>query len=162
MNQDTELNLQAYLDEELSEGEARKISVQLKNDAQANALIEELRFIKVGLRENELELKLPESREFYWSKIQREINRDVKVASPRATLRWWKPGYVRFAGVFAGACALLMLSFFAFDGQNDSRAMDEVEGTGEDMGSITYHSDKENMTVVYLFDRDPERMIDSK
>jgi hypothetical protein len=29
-----------------------------------------------------------------------------------------------------------------------------VEGTGDYMGAITYHSDADQMTVVYLFDRE--------
>ena len=38
----------------------------------------------------------------------------------------------------------------------------EVEGAADDMGSITFQSDKDGMTVVYLFNREPISMINSK
>lgn len=161
MNEETKLKLQAYLDGEISEREAREVSAQLKEDNQASALFRELQFTRAALRGNEVELKLPETREFYWSKIQREIARGSTESAPRPMVQWWKPAYVRVAGVFAAGCALLMISFVAFKGNNNSYATDEVEGTGEEMGSITYHSDKEGMTVVYLFDRDTEKAVDS-
>ncbi|MEO6183205.1 MAG: hypothetical protein ABIP71_08945 [Verrucomicrobiota bacterium] len=156
MNEKNKFKLQAHLDGELSSGEAREFSETLSKDAEAQSLLTELKFIKAALRGNEMELKLPETREFYWSKIRREIARDSQQAAPRPIVRWWKPAYVRFAGIVAAGCGLLMISFIAFNGQNESYATDEVEGTGEEMGSITYHSDKEGMTVVYLFDRDAD------
>ena len=158
MNEETQFKLQSHLDGELSSGEARDVSALLKEDVQAKALFAELQFTKTFLRGNELELKLPETREFFWNKIQGEIDRDT---SPREVVKWWKLAYVRFAGISAAGCALLMISFVAFNGQNGSYLTDEVEGTGEEMGSITYHSDKEGMTVVYLFDREAEKVIDS-
>ena len=160
MNEEIKLKLQAHLDGELSEREARGISKQLSNDSAVRSLFAELQFTKTALCGNELELKLPETREFYWSKIQREIERSGKVAAPVQRVSWWKPAYVRLGGGFAAACALLMISFIAFNGQNESYVTDEVEGT-DDMGAITYHSDKEGMTVVYLFDREGEKVVDS-
>ena len=162
MNEETQLKLQAYLDGELSEGEAREVSLQLKEDARASALFNELQLTKSILRENEPELELPETREFYWSKIQREVERTPREAAPRPAVQWWKPAYSRFAGAFAAGCALLMISFIAFNAQHRSGAMEEVEGTTDEMGSITFQSDKDGMTVVYLFDREPVSMIDSE
>ena len=162
MNEETQFKLQACLDGELSEREARKVSLQLKEDAHAFALFDELQMTKSILRENEPELKLPETREFYWSKIQREVERTSRETAPRPTVQWWKPAYIRFAGALAAGCALLTISFIAFNGQHRTHAMEEVEGTTDEMGSITFQSDKDGMTVVYLFDREPVSMIDSK
>ena len=162
MNTETQLRLQAYLDGELSERESREISAQLKDDPQANALFNELQSTRTALRGNELEMKLPETREFYWSKIQREVERSSRETAPRPAAQWWKPAYMRVAGVFAAGCAVLMISFMAFNGQTRSYAMDEVEGAADDMGSITFQSDKDGMTVVYLFNREPISMINSK
>ena len=74
INHETELELQAYLDGELSAGEAKAIADLLGRDAGAQALYQELRTAKSLLAGNELDRKLPESREFYWSKIQRQID----------------------------------------------------------------------------------------
>ena len=83
MNPDKALKIQSYLDGELSDREARSISEWLATDNEARLLFEELQFTKVALAKNEPELKLPESREFYWSKIEREIRRqDQPVAQP--------------------------------------------------------------------------------
>ncbi len=159
MNEETKFKLQAHLDGELSKGEARELSELLSKDAESQSLLAELSFTKAALRGNEIELKLPETREFYWSKIQSDIERGSRETAPRSNAKWWTQAYVQFAGVFAGGCALVMISFIAFHGQ--AYSTDEVEGTGEEMGSITYHSEKEGMTVVYLFDRETEKVVDS-
>ena len=70
----------------------------------------------------------------------------------------------RFAGGFAAGCALLMVTFIAFQNDNVAKFASvpgEIEGNGE-MGAITYHSNADRMTVVYLFDREPSEMVDSE
>src|SRR6185369_11737100 len=47
----------------------------LAKDADATALLGELRNTRKALADHEPALKVPESREFYWSKIEREIQR---------------------------------------------------------------------------------------
>lgn len=160
MNDETKIKLQAFLDGELSGRDAAEISELLNQDAEAKSFYAELQFVKNALRENEPELKLPESREFFWSKIQREIERDETTARP--AFSWWKPAYVRFAAGFAALCALLMISFMAFDNGQSTKLVPEVVGDGGEMGVITYHSDVERMTVVYLFDREQDDVIDSE
>ena len=76
MNRDFQLKLQAYLDGELPPQETEKVIHSLRTDPEALALHEELKLTKSLLQGNELEIKLGESREFYWSKICREIGRD--------------------------------------------------------------------------------------
>ena len=165
MNDETKIKLQAYLDGELSGREATEISDFLNRDAEAKSFFAELQFVKTAMRGNELEIKLPESREFYWSKIQREIERDAKMQPSRVSaFAWWKPTYVRFAGGMAAACALLMISFIAFNNGSPAKVASvpgEIEGNGE-MGAITYHSNADRMTVVYLFDREPGEVVDSE
>ena len=71
MNQDRELQIQAFVDGELSARQARKVEEWLATDAEAQALLRELQATKAALAQNEPQLTLPETREFYWSKIQR-------------------------------------------------------------------------------------------
>jgi len=85
MNQDRELQIQALLDGELSGRQARKVEQWLAGDADAQALAQELKATKTALAQNEPLLALPETREFYWSKIQRQIEAAVperKAAQP--------------------------------------------------------------------------------
>ncbi|MEO5802657.1 MAG: hypothetical protein ABIR24_03940 [Verrucomicrobiota bacterium] len=163
MNDETKIKLQAYLDGELSRRDARGISELLTTDNEAQSLLGELQMVKSALHGNELELKLPETREFFWSKIQREIERSVKEEPTRVpAFAWWKPAYVRYVGGMAAACALLMISFIAFNNEGPRKFVPgEIEGNGE-MGSITYHSNADGMTVVYLFDREPGKVVDSE
>ena len=93
INHETELKLQAYLDGELSPGEAKAVEDLTNRDADAWALFEELKLTKSLLAENELEVRLPESRGFYWSKIQRQIEREEKEQASEQTeaaaSSWW-------------------------------------------------------------------------
>ena len=73
MNHEQQLQLQAYLDGELSDREARKVTDLLASSEEAQKLFAELQCTRTALVENEPEYKLPESREFFWSKIEREI-----------------------------------------------------------------------------------------
>jgi hypothetical protein len=162
MNDETKIKLQAYLDGELSGRDAMEVSSLLEKDAEAKSFLTELQFVKNAMRGNEFEVKLPESREFYWSKIQREIERSEKASQSKPAFAWWKLAYVRFAAGFATLCALLMVSFIAFNNGSPAKfAMGEVEGNGEEMGVITYHSDADRTTVVYLFDREQDKVVDS-
>src|SRR5437667_753153 len=75
MNYDAQLKLQAYLDGELPEAEARAVANWLAQDREAVALFGELRNTRQALVGVEVGVTLPESREFFWSKIEREIRR---------------------------------------------------------------------------------------
>jgi hypothetical protein len=168
MNDETKIKLQAFLDGELSGREACQIAELLESDAEAKSFSAELQFVKTAMRGKELEIKLPETREFYWSKIQREIERGEKQESARPAsfpiFAWWKPAYVRIAGGVAALCALLMVSFIAFNDGNSAKyayVPSEIEGNGE-MGAITYRSNADQMTVVYLFDREVGEVVDSE
>ena len=77
INHETELKLQAYLDGELSAGEAKAIADLLQSDAGAQGLYHELKAAKSLLVGNELERQLPESREFYGYQRSLETYRTV-------------------------------------------------------------------------------------
>src|SRR6476646_9234604 len=82
MIEEQQLKLQAFLDGELPEKDAREVAAWLARDAEATDLLAELRNTRKALVDFEPGLKLPESREFYWSKIQREIQRLEPVQTP--------------------------------------------------------------------------------
>ena len=78
MKQDLQFKLQAYLDGELPSGEAKAVADLVAQDADARALLAELTNTRSALAAFESEIKLPEAREFYWSKIARDIQRQEK------------------------------------------------------------------------------------
>ena len=75
MNHDQELKLQSYLDGELSVRESKQVAEWITKDNDARLLYEELKMAKTAVVDNEPQMKLPESREFFWSKIERDIQR---------------------------------------------------------------------------------------
>ena len=95
MTNEQQLKLQAFFDGELPEAEAREVAALLARDAEATALLGELKNTRKALDGFEKGVTLPESREFFWSKIQREIERSaptprpVESVSVFAILRRW-------------------------------------------------------------------------
>ena len=78
MKQDLQFKLQAYLDGELSSSEAKAIADLVAQEVDTRALLGELTNTRNALAGFELEIKLPETREFYWSKIARDIQHQEK------------------------------------------------------------------------------------
>jgi len=112
MKLESELELQAYLDDELSPLQARKIAASLAQDEQARLLLAELKWAKAAVAGAEPDLKVPESREFYWSKIQRQIERAEPVQprlAPRFFLAWR-----RLVAPLAGVALVTFLTFYSF------------------------------------------------
>ena len=66
MDYEAQLKLQAHLDGELPEGEAREVTNWLARDREAVALYGELRNTRQALVGYEVGVALPESREFFW------------------------------------------------------------------------------------------------
>jgi hypothetical protein len=149
MNQNLELKWQAWLDRELSDAETRRTGEKIAGDATATRLVAELRSVKEVMAGNELGMTVPDSRDFYWSKIQREIERQARGARPapspvlNAWVRWLSP----ISGVAALSCILLMATRHPA-----APTFDEISSTGEGMEAVTFHDQTAGMTVVWLAD----------
>lgn len=162
MNENLELNLelklQAWLDGELSAPKARRVDPQIVGDEEASPLITELQAIKSALAGNETARTVPETRAFYWSKIERQIQRQARspraVQAPRQAV--WRRWLAPLAGFAALACMLLLaVNPFA------PPAFDEISSTGEGMEAVTFHDQSAGMTVVWLTDTAPARPVES-
>jgi len=77
MKHEVELKLQAWMDGQLPGPEAAEIARLAETDAEARALLTELQQTRAALAGFESEIKVPESREFYWSKIARAIDQET-------------------------------------------------------------------------------------
>jgi len=148
MNDNIELDLQARLDGELPAAEGRRIEREIAGGEEAGRLIAELRFVKDSLAGNEMARTVPETREFYWSKIEREIQAQAQAQAPRRAIwsRWLAPA----AGFGALAC-LLLLAVIPIN----QPAFDETSSTGEGLEAVTFHDQAAGMTVVWLTDTAP-------
>jgi len=151
MNQEQQLKLQAFFDGELPETEAREVVSSIAGDPEAAALHSEFKNTRQALSGHESGIRLPESREFYWSKIEREINRlerqeTVRPApSPLARLL----RFVIPAGAFA---AVVIAGLFAVKnfGSSANAATPALVTTLADPGAFTYRDEREGMTLVWL------------
>lgn len=163
-NLERELKLQAYLDGELSAAEAAEVERWLDQDVQMVALSSELKQTKAALKTGEMELKCPETREFYWSKISRTIEAEQR-QSERATasrdLPWWRKLMLPVGALAALAVTLTMLQTVPQDPHATpskkaveiAKAISEVEQMDETMGAITYNDSSEGVTIVWHYDR---------
>ena len=143
-----QLKLQSYLDGELSEAEAREVANWLSRDQDAAALLTELRQTRQALVGFEESVRLPESREFYWSKIQREIQRQQTPAPNRA------PGLLeklrRFLVPATGVAVLGLLALIATREAGTTGPETSAETALEDSGAFTYHDYSAGATLVWL------------
>jgi len=167
MNMEQQLKVQAWLDGELPEAEARRVEGLVSGDKPAQALAAELRMTKSTLSGNEPAMTLPESREFFWGKIQREIERLEKAGAESRPTPWvlnWRRWMAPLSAVALVAFfSLLSIGVFRQPlGDDGANYLVEVENLSEHVGSISYKSQSENMFVVYVYnkDKDQEAEID--
>jgi len=148
MNEELALKLQAYADGELSGREAREMADLLAQDAGARALLTELINTRSALVSYEADIKLTESREFYWSKIEREIHRSEQPEAPRSLFAAWQR-FLAPAGAFA---ALVILGLFVLHQSGDSHAMasSAEEFALGDSDAFIYQDYANGTTLVWL------------
>src|SRR5437588_5828731 len=139
MNLESELELQSYLDGELSDRQARNIAERVAGDDQARLLLAELKMTKAALAEGELEIHVPETREFYWSKIQREIERaeTAQPAPKTGVLVAWR----RILAPLAGVALVTFLTVYTFNVSDESGEpkphLAVVENLSEHTGALS-------------------------
>ena len=153
MNLDTKLKLQAYVDGELTETESREVAAWLVRDSEAQSLCEEIKGINRVLDLDELEVKVPESREFYWSKIEQDIAQSAASEIERPTVggyAWW----MRIFAPALGVALVLMTTLTLVRHSSHSPSMAsyplEIETPLEDTSTISFHSPSAGMTVVWV------------
>jgi anti-sigma factor RsiW len=165
MDFDAQLKLQAFLDGELPEAERNEVANWLARDKEATALLGELRDTRKAMVGFEIGVELPESREFFWSKLEREIQRLEPPMPARAPAGFFR--VLRSILAPAAAVAVLVIAGFVAIGPRTS------SGTGTetalaDSSAFTYHDYSAGTTLVWLSypadndatDEDEEAIID--
>jgi len=148
MNHDIQIKIQTYLDRELRDDESREIANLLARDREALALFSELKNTRQCLVGTEIGISLPESREFFWSKIERNIRAEQESQpAPESSFlpafRAWR----RFL-IPAGAFAALILAGLITLSGGSSAPM--VETAVADPGAFTYHDFSTGTTLVWF------------
>ena len=157
MDYKSQLKLQAYLDGELSERERREVESVLARDPAAAALVAELRNTRTALADFEHEVRLPESREFFWSKIAREIDRQAQAEQGRDSLResapilWWLDAWRRWlVPAMAVAALALVVVIGGLHFQSARGRAPTLEAEFVDPGAFIYRDYAQGITVVWL------------
>jgi negative regulator of sigma E activity len=148
MKHELEIKVQAWLDGELPEREARQVGEWVARDAEASALAQELGCIRQAMSGNETAGVLGEGREFYWSKIQRQIQREA--GRGRSDDLPWHVRLRKYMAPLAGAAALACVLLMAV--WQGAPTFDEISSTSEGMEAVTFHDQSAQMTVVWLQD----------
>lgn len=150
MEYQDQLKLQSYLDGELSKAEAREVSAWLARDQEAMALATELRQTNAALGGFEQEVRLPESHDFHWSKIKRQIEHEERLEPAPAAVVPWSVRLRRFmmplTGLAVAALLLLVVTHESGSGPGDTKA----ETALQDSGAFTYHDSNAGATLVWL------------
>ena len=146
MKHEDELKLQALLDGELSAAEAQEVGESLRGDAVAEALRAELQWTKVAVASGEEAMALPETRDFYWSKIARELGRlEQPVAEKRS---WTGASWLRWLTPVSGLAAVAFLMVVAM--RPDISALNETENALEESNVYTFQSQAEKLNIIWI------------
>jgi hypothetical protein len=148
MEQDWQLKVQSFVDGHLDEVGMKEVAALVARSPEVASLVRELKHTRQALAGYEELRTVPDSREFYWSQIERRIAREVspEVAPEQRSLlgtlaRWLVP--------VAGAVALAAAGFFVTQdngGQPSTQWQAEFAG----VNALTYYDHEEGMTVMWL------------
>jgi anti-sigma factor RsiW len=156
MSDEQQLKLQAYLDGELPEREASEVLEWTQRDVNAAALLAELKNTRQAMAGAAPQMKLPESREFYWSKIAREIQRRKPQITPApdvslfaALRRFLVPASAVAMLVIAGLFAHFNTAKLDLESVADADTP-TVETAMADSDATTYRDASEGTTLVWF------------
>lgn len=153
MKAETCLKIQSWVDGELPAHEAGQIERLVATDPQARALAEQLRSLKTVLRDAEIERPVPMGREEYWGGIAVALGaanqpRPAAAGVGRSRPRWWR------WLVPAGLAAVLAMAWWIQVAERPAPraplSYAEIESLVEDSSSITFRSESERMTIVWV------------
>jgi anti-sigma factor RsiW len=153
----TELKLQALLDGELSATERESVQSLMDRDAEAKALYVELQTVKSLIAGKAPEMKVAETREFYWSGILRRIEQEERANQPARSdvpsHAWWLKLFIPAAAVAILTLTLTVGLHPPGSGRGGFPALagnHQIETPLEDTPSFTFRSEPEAMTVVWV------------
>ena len=148
MTEEQQLKVQSFLDGELPEGEAREVVSLIARDEEAKALHAELKNTRRAVKDSEANVRLPESREFFWSKIAREIERLEPTPESKPSVSLFDH-LRRLLVPMSAAAVILIAGLIAFRPAGPGHSTEE-EMAMADSGAFTYHDYSAGMTLVWL------------
>lgn len=143
MDEKKSLELMALLDGAEERGRREAVEAWLKSEPDAAALRDELTWVSQALRSHEPVAKVPESRDFYWSQIQRRIQAEAAKAAPakpNRRLSDWLSWLVPIAGV---AAVTMLFTVHPWQPGARTSGLNEASAT-------TYTSETDGVTIHWI------------
>jgi len=144
------LDLQAHADGELEAGRQVEVERWLREDAGARELHERLVRVRDQVRLGEPQFTVPETREFYWSQIQRRLagTRQEAAVSGGSKMPDWMRWLAPALGV-AAVALVLVVQDRAPTVADDQRAT-VVSMAHAEVTSVVYRSDSTGATIHWI------------
>jgi len=153
MKPDLELKLQALLDAELPAAEAEQVRRLAAGDPAAARLLAELQNIKAALRQNEPAATVPETRPFYWSKIERQIQHEA-ARRPSPAL-FWAEQFRRWLVPLAGAATVAAGLLIWLHSSAPQVAFNEVSPSSAGITARTFRDNSAGINFVVVQETSP-------
>jgi anti-sigma factor RsiW len=143
MSDDQLLEIMAYADGELAAN--RKVGVEqlLSSNPSAAALHRELAGIRTLVRSNEPTGQIADTREFYWSQIQRRIAAEESAANHKSPARSSPLNWLRWLVPALGVAAVALIAVF------QPRPVAAVIA-GSEASAMTFTSDSDGVTIRWI------------
>ena len=146
-----ELKIQALVDGELTGFEAGKLRDRIKNDIRLQILHERLMQMKNLISKHEMPRVLPESSDFYWSKIAQEIEvggSDAQSSAQSLGMKWVFRRLAPLLGIASVALIITLQEPNLPDlgivlNHNHELLSDEID-------VMTFNSADDSMSVVWI------------
>jgi len=154
MNEEQQLKLQAFLDGELPARERRDMAAWIEGDSEARRLLAGLKSVQETMAIAEPSVIVPDSREFYWSKIQREIERcEREQSTPASRFNWHR--WLWPVSAMAACFIVIILSRPAAAPETTASiaiVVDTpvVETVQPDTAAATYRDESDGTTLVWF------------
>ena len=157
--QDRELLLQAYVDGQLDPSEVDQVGRMIQEDPAVLETIEEFRRLSQLCSLADRQVTVPMPRGPYWTRIQSQIADAPSsvVEPPLQRITSWLDLLLKFAvpsaAVFALVTTLFLLNPISTPHSKDFVVLSidhEIETLSEDASYMTFRSEQEGLTVVWL------------
>jgi len=148
---DTQIKIQAFLDGELGEADTLDIAALIAADREAAALHKELKQTRQALLVGGEGVSVPETRDFYWSKIRREIE-ELEPARPvQADVSLWHQ-VARWLKPFGAVAAAAIVGILAWQQMGEGNAGGAIVTAqiDPDAGAITFRDSSTGTTFVWF------------
>ncbi len=137
------LEIMAYADGELDASRRREVEKRIAEDPSAAALHQELIAHSDLLRAHEPLGTVPETREFYWSQIQRRIAAEEQAAARAKAAKAPAFGWLRWLAPAIGVAAVALVVTY------QQRPGPTVMAVGE-ASSMTFTSEADGVTISWI------------